>query len=523
MQIRYASHAPNTISATASAPSLPDDHYFDPSIGSSGIPSTRSMDHEQTAASASGDWSSRRVSDHQLEMSAIASGNFWSGYVDDPWWPCILALDGGGIRGYSSLLILKALMHDVWLWEQKLQDEKSHRESVVSAPSARLPVDEDALLPCHYFDFMFGTSSGGIIATLLGRLRLTVNESLAIYRRLGEDMFGRRRSRLPLATKYYHEPLEEAIKDAVRSRYDKHTFREGIDDLFPLDADHLEEMLQRPVPFDVDDPRVCHSCCVTATHAEETESAQAHLLRTYPHYYSENTSNWITRYNEGADKLPIWKVVRATSATPFYFEMVTHEVDGVKKTFKDGGIRENNPSFAAYSEFRALYESRAGEPALLLSVGAGRYDPAPALGLFGRLPFLSTYLETQRIIQNLTVKYAEGEGQHRFLRGRAGGENFWYKRMDVAGMEKMQQDEWVKGKYMGRKSVPGGATLTAIEEATKRDLQRRFDGRFDSYASPPMVRDQTAEKLVRQRRARERLGGPRWAKFVGLADNLIAK
>jgi hypothetical protein len=37
--------------------------------------------------------------------------------------------------------------------------------------------EEEELLPCHYFDFMYGTSTGGLIATtMLGRLRMTTTE-----------------------------------------------------------------------------------------------------------------------------------------------------------------------------------------------------------------------------------------------------------------------------------------------------------------------------------------------------------
>ncbi|KAK5144346.1 hypothetical protein LTR32_003721 [Rachicladosporium monterosium] len=452
----------------------------------------------------------------------------WSITVDDPWWPCILAVDGGGVRGYSSLLVLKNLMHEIWLCEKRLEDEQREEERISGDPPASCVTNEEDILPCHYFDFMFGTSSGGIIATLLGRLRLTVEQSLEFYRFLGENMFGRRRSRVPLATKYYHEPLEAAVKDIVRSCYEEGTFREGIDDLFPLDVDESGDILERAVPFDVDDPRVCHTCCLTAT--SEGVIDEAYLLRTYPHYYNDTAPNWIARYNEGALEIPIWKVVRATSATPFYFNMVTHVAGGVLKAFKDGGIRENNPSGAAFSEFHALYEGRASEPALLLSVGAGRVQPEKddleGRGLFGRFANLSTlrslmYLQTPRVVQAGKVKYIEGQRQHYQMREAAHGENSWYKRIDVAGIERMQPDEWIKGSYNDLKNFPGGATLTAIEEATDKDLHRPFDKMLDSYAAPGLMLRQTAEKLVRQRRARERLGGPRWTTFVGVGSKIV--
>lgn len=521
--------------------------------------------------------------------------------MDEAWWPCILTLDGGGIRGYSSLLILKALMHELWLWEQRLDLEEAeggeegnhvesptdmrdgeqeqaasgageqteneavrlqssrgqasfrdetearqveehhgvttqepHPQNYESTParrtvrqdnltadvSAKKATSEEELLPCHYFDFMYGTSTGGLIATILGRLRMTVSEGLQLYEKVGNDLFGRRRSHIPLMTKYYHEPLEKAVQDIVGARCHEHIDCKGKDDLHPWESEHFEDILQRQVPFDVDQPRVCQSCCLTATHDESI--SEAYLLRSYPHYYTENAPNWITRYNEGADQLPIWKVTRATSAAPFYFEMVQHEVEGVMKSFKDGGIRENNPSGAALSEFHALYEGKADRPALLLSVGTGRPDQtqdgfASAWpGPFGRLPLVSKFLEKRAVIQNLLIKYTEGEKQHHQMREHAHGEHTWYKRLNVSeGLQNMPLDDWVKGDYHGEPNKPGGASLTRMEEVTDTYLNRLFDQSVDSYAPPSTMLQQAAEKLVRQRRAREKEGGLRWDTFVG--------
>ena len=64
--------------------------------------------------------------------------------------PRILALDGGGVRGLSSLLILQKLMREI----------------------QRLKGDSQPPLPCQYFDLICGTSTGGLIAIMLGRLRM---------------------------------------------------------------------------------------------------------------------------------------------------------------------------------------------------------------------------------------------------------------------------------------------------------------------------------------------------------------
>jgi len=62
--------------------------------------------------------------------------------------PRILSLDGGGVRGLSSLLILREIMEDI---------------------ERRMGADETPK-PCEYFDLMGGTSTGGLIAIMLGLL-----------------------------------------------------------------------------------------------------------------------------------------------------------------------------------------------------------------------------------------------------------------------------------------------------------------------------------------------------------------
>jgi patatin-like phospholipase/acyl hydrolase len=67
--------------------------------------------------------------------------------------PRILTLDGGGIRGLSSLLILREIMENV-------------------GQTRGLP---DAPKPSEYFDLIGGTSTGGLIAIMLGLLGMVTS------------------------------------------------------------------------------------------------------------------------------------------------------------------------------------------------------------------------------------------------------------------------------------------------------------------------------------------------------------
>ena len=44
--------------------------------------------------------------------------------------------------------------------------------------------------PCQIFDLICGTSTGGLIAILLGRFGLSCGEAIEVYREIGATMFG---------------------------------------------------------------------------------------------------------------------------------------------------------------------------------------------------------------------------------------------------------------------------------------------------------------------------------------------
>ena len=96
-----------------------------------------------------------RTADSSIYDEEIKSGRAWAKQMSDPWDPLILTLDGGGIRGYSSLLILERLMREVAVWENRFEEQ----EADLDVPDRTF--DEKTLLPCHYFDYMYGTSTGG--------------------------------------------------------------------------------------------------------------------------------------------------------------------------------------------------------------------------------------------------------------------------------------------------------------------------------------------------------------------------
>jgi hypothetical protein len=283
---------------------------------------------------------------------------------------------------------------------------------------------------------------------------MNVPNCLTYYKKVGNSLFAHRRNILPLATKYKHKPLEKAVREIVQNHCPVHVNEPcNGNDWYPwhLDAEGEEPPYLEPYSEDSVE-RICQSICLTATH--NNRISEAYLLRSYNHCYGEKTPSYIVPYNVGADKLKIWQVTRATSAAPFYFKALVADIANEKQIFKDGGIRENNPSVAAWIEFVSLYGDER-KPALLLSIGTGRPNmlndgfgetwPGP----LGHIPAVKKMAETFAVFKNMLVKYTQGEERHQTMVREAKGEWNWYKRLNVdTGLQNMKLDNWEKSVEM---------------------------------------------------------------------------
>ena len=118
-------------------------------------------------------------------------------------------LDGGGVRGLSSLLILQELMQQI---NSSIRDD---RHAVGEK-------HEDAQ-PHEIFDLVAGTSTGGLIAIMLGKLGMTVNDCIQSYKDLSMAVFGKRHIRGKLTgglgpTRYSGSRLRECVRSLVERR-----------------------------------------------------------------------------------------------------------------------------------------------------------------------------------------------------------------------------------------------------------------------------------------------------------------
>ena len=125
----------------------------------------------------------------------------------------VLSLDGGGVRGYSMFLILQELMHRTFVEVE-----------------GRAPRRHEIPKPCDYFDLIVGTGTGGLIALMLGRLRLDIETCKEVYVRMTRMVFETDKTIAGIpyrSTLFKATKLEDAIKECVR----EHTVyqREGND------------------------------------------------------------------------------------------------------------------------------------------------------------------------------------------------------------------------------------------------------------------------------------------------------
>jgi hypothetical protein len=250
----------------------------------------------------------------------------------------LLALDGGGIRGLISLEILAQL-------EKTLQQE--------------LEAGDDFRLT-HYFDYVAGTSTGAIIATCIA-LGMSVDEIMSFYLVNGEKMF----EKASLLRRFHYRYEDENLGAMLQSVFDAYV---------PAD----ERSRNRHLTLG---SAALQSLLLIVMRNATTDSAWPVSNNPFA------TFNDRARIDCNLD-LPLWQLVRASTAAPTYFPPEHIRVGEEDFLFVDGGVTTyNNPAFLLFL-FSTLdaYKLRweiGSDKMLVVSVGTGtspRIETALAAG-----------------------------------------------------------------------------------------------------------------------------------------------
>jgi hypothetical protein len=230
----------------------------------------------------------------------------------------LLALDGGGIRGVMSLEILRKIERDL---------------ATATGKGASFRLGD-------FFDYIGGTSTGAIIAAGLA-MGKSVQELVDFYIEAGPLMFEKTWLIGRLRSFYQADPLRRKLNEVFGER--------------TLGTEDLRSLL------------------LIVTRNATTDS---------PWPVSNNP---LARYNDRdrADcnlQIPLWQLVRASTAAPVYFppEIVEWDKDDPAKTFffVDGGVTPyNNPAFLLF-RMATLPQYRLNWPIgedrmMLISIGTG--------------------------------------------------------------------------------------------------------------------------------------------------------
>lgn len=197
----------------------------------------------------------------------------------------LLAIDGGGIRGVIALEVLFEI------------------EKIVGGgqPGFRL---------ANYFDYVSGTGTGAITASGLS-LGMSVQELLDFYQEKGAQMFDKAFLLRRFRQKFDDAGLAQMLQDVMGA---------GT----TLGSDRLQTLL------------------MVVLRNATTDS---------PWPVSNNPcAKYNDRDQAGCNlELPLWQLVRASTATPTYFAPETVQIGQREFVFVDGGVTMyNNPAFLTF-------------------------------------------------------------------------------------------------------------------------------------------------------------------------------
>ena len=235
----------------------------------------------------------------------------------------ILACDGGGILGLMSVEILAKIEADL---------------------RAKLGKDQNFVL-ADYFDFVCGTSTGAIIAACIAS-GMAMDQVRQFYIDSGKQMFDKASVLKRLQYSYNDEPLAKLLRQAFDQQLKETDAKLG--------SANLKSLL------------------MMVMRNNTTDSPWPVSNNPYAKYNARDRDDCNL-------ELPLWQLVRASTAAPTYFPPEIVTLGKTKKyefIFVDGGITAyNNPAYLAFQMATAKpYDvnwATGTDKLLIVSIGTG--------------------------------------------------------------------------------------------------------------------------------------------------------
>ena len=256
----------------------------------------------------------------------------------------ILCMDGGGTRGLATIESLRAI-------SQKCNNKPIH----------------------ELFDIICGTSTGGILAVVLGILKRPLDEVEEMYKKFAVKVFNKSTNlykgmnTLVTGSMYSSEPLELLLKDYGRDngKYTMGEYGHYRHQLWNITKE--EEELLANHNHNNNSNRNQSECrvFVVASAIGTVSKPIPYLFRNYNY----NEKGPISRH-PGTTNVPLWSALRATTSALGYF--TEHRIGD--EIYSDGAVVANNPTGIAIHEASCLYPNQYIES--VVSLGTGRFNTA---------------------------------------------------------------------------------------------------------------------------------------------------
>lgn len=242
------------------------------------------------------------LGDHGLPLLKAA----YSKQRDDNAPVRILSIDGGGMRGIGTLVMLERILKATNNW---------------------------CVGDC--FDLIVGTSTGGIIAVGAGLLRMSTDELNELYVKMGNEIFPKKADSYMThlynqTTKFYQRGRDEAKNFETMLRK---ALREEADEPLYTIASHPRWYSSQSPP-----PHVC-----LVSHLVSRSPATTFLMRSYKH---DGRGRGHLGHLPGEHRASLLNSVRATTAAPWFLE----ELRVRKRIGGTGGYDHDRDSDSSRSE-----------------------------------------------------------------------------------------------------------------------------------------------------------------------------